>query len=51
MVKVGTSKIKKVYIHSSISDCQNLLGRRLVVRVGTSEGSTINHMAAVHPGH
>jgi len=22
-----------------------------VVRVGTSKGSTISHMAAVHPGH
>ena len=50
MVKVGTSKIK-VYIHSYTSDCQDLLGKRLVVRDGTSKGITISHMAAVHPGH
>jgi len=49
-VKVGTSKIK-VYIHSSTSDFQDLLGRGLVVRDGTSKGSTISHMAAVYPGH
>ena len=47
VVKVGTSKIRFI----STSDCQVLLGRRLVVRVGTSKGSTISHMAAVHPGH
>ena len=49
MVKVGMSKIRS--IHSSTSDCQDLLGKRLVVRVGTSKGSTISHMAAVHPRH
>jgi len=49
VVKVGTSKI--MFLHSSTSDCQDLLGRRLVARVGTSKGSTISHMAAVHPGH
>jgi hypothetical protein len=27
------------------------LGKRLVVRVGTSKGSPKRHMAAVHPGH
>jgi len=49
VVKVGTSKIR--FLHSSTSDCQDLLGRQLVVRVGRSKGSTISHMAAVHPGH
>ena len=48
-MKVGMFKIR--FIHCSTSDCQDLLGRRLVVRVGTSMGSTISHMAAVHPGH
>jgi len=50
VVKAGKSKIN-VYIHSSISDCQDLLEIRLVVRVGTSKGSIISHMAAVHLGH
>ena len=49
MVKVGTSKIR--FLHSSTSDCQDLLRRRLVVKVGKSKGSTISHMTAVHPGH
>jgi len=35
------------FIHSSTSDCQDPLRRRLVVRVGTFKGSTISHMAAV----
>jgi hypothetical protein len=39
VVKVGTSG--KVYIYSSTSDCEDL-SRRLVVRVGTSKGSTIS---------
>jgi hypothetical protein len=41
----------KIIRFSSSYDCQDLLGRRLVVRVVTSKGSTISHMAAVHPGH
>jgi tRNA G46 methylase TrmB len=40
----------KIIRFSSTSDCQDLFGRRLVVRVGTSKGSTISHMATVHPG-
>ena len=48
MVKVGTSK--KIIRFSSTSDCQDLLkttgGESLNIK-----GSTINHMAAVHPGH
>ena len=50
MAKVGTFENKKVRGHLRLCP----LGphrRRLAVRSGTSKGSTISRMAAVHLGH
>jgi hypothetical protein len=47
VAKVGTSKIIRF---NSTSDRQDLLVRRLVVGGLNSKGSSISHLAVVHPG-